>query len=156
MRTIVLAALVAVPLALPAQPPAASAAPVANAQGTALERSVASMLNDWWDAFAKQDAARFAPYVAEDGVMISYMGIGDMKRADAAAIVKSCTTRTWSTSNLKVKPVAPDIVTATYDAAVDQTCDGKVQPPNYHVSDVLVKRGDRWVSVLHHETVAAP
>jgi uncharacterized protein (TIGR02246 family) len=154
MRSIArVAAVLLVPVTLVAQPKP-KATSVANTKMTALEQSVSATLHDAWDAYAKQDAARFAPFVAEDGMQISYMGIGSMKRADVAQMVKSCTTRKWATSDLKVKEVTPDVVIATYKATVDQTCDGKVQPPEYYVSDLLRKQGGRWVSVLHQETVA--
>jgi hypothetical protein len=157
MRAIArLAALLLVPVAAVAQQPKPTATPASNAKKTALEQSVSTALHDAWDAFTKQDSARFAPFFPDGSIAIDYMGIHEMQLAHMGEMLKSCTTRSWSTSDLKVKAITADIAAATYKATLDQTCDGKIQPTNYFISDVLQRRNGRWVSLLHQETPVQP
>lgn len=157
MRSIArLAAVLLVPLAAVAQQPKPTATPTSDVRMTALEQSVSDALHGGWDAFTKQDSARFVSFVPAGSTAIDYGGIHEMQLAHVGDMLKSCTTRSWSMSDLKVRAITSDVAAATYKATVDQTCDGKLQPPNYAVSDVLQRRNGRWVSVLHHETPLQP
>lgn len=152
-----LALLVLVPASLAAQQPKPKATPVANTtKMTALDNAASKTINDMFDAFVKADAARLNAAVADGAINIGYQGIGTVTSAELVQMAKSCTTRSWSVTDVHAKQIAPNIVAATYKATVDQTCDGKVQPPNYFVSDILENRNGRWVSVMHQETVAKP
>jgi hypothetical protein len=134
--------------------PKPKATPASNPQPTALERSVKAAIDQSWDAFMKRDPARFAAVVADGELSIGYGGVDSLRMSSLAQVMQSCTLRRWTTSDFKAKQIATDVAIATYRAAVDITCGGKLQPPNYYISDVMQRRNGRWVAVAHHETVA--
>jgi hypothetical protein len=154
MRTLLAAALLAplslAPLSLAAQSPAAPPA------ASPLEREVAATIHEVWDSFAKQDAARHVPLLVDGMLSVGPWGVAEVRHADVAGLLKGCATRAWSTSGLKVREVAPDVVVAAYTITVDQTCDGKPQPRVHHVGSTMKRLGGRWVLVLHQESLPQP
>lgn len=109
-----------------------------------------------WEAWKNKNGAFFQTFLADDAVMVGGEGIGN--KADAVKGISSmpCEVRSYSLDNFKVTMLDKNTALLTYSAKQDYTCNGKPGAPSIWASSIFVKRGGKWLNVMHQESTPEP
>jgi hypothetical protein len=106
------------------------------------------------EAFAKGDKAAFAALVSPTSLSADANGF--MKGSDMLAMFEQVKITSWSISDEKVTWIDPNTAIVTYKWTGAGTFMGQPIPPVSYASTVWTKKGDKWVTVFHQESAAAP
>jgi hypothetical protein len=79
-----------------------------------------------------------------------------IRASTTAAVLTACTTGPVTMRDVETRAVGADLIVVTYTKAVEQTCDGRKEPPTFHSLSVWQQRGGRWVAIAHSDSPAAP
>jgi hypothetical protein len=116
-----------------------------------------ALIRSIWESFKNKDAKSFESMITSDASMADMRGL-----EDKAAIMKDlqgCDIKSYSLSDFKQTQIDKDASVVTYHVMLDGNCEGQKMPDHVIASDVVAKRGGKWVSVFHQETglaAAAP
>ncbi|MFT3769297.1 MAG: nuclear transport factor 2 family protein [Minicystis sp.] len=133
--------------------PAASGTPTAHGAQRVDEAAIAAMLDDWHDAAAKADEARYFGHLAEDSV---FLGTDAKERWDKAAFLAYAHPhfakgKAWSfrAARRAITFGGPDI--AWFD---EDLVTARLGPARG--SGVAVRRGGRWVIAQYNLALTVP
>ena len=127
----------------------------AQADTASVEKTVVQMERDWGEAIAKNDAARFEKFVADDWVSIDHYGKSSTK-AEVLADIKSgaATTQSYEIGPVKVRVFGNTAVAVGSDTE-KSSYKGKDTSGKYIWTDVWVMRDGRWQAVASQITAIA-
>lgn len=100
-----------------------------------------------WEAYKKKDAEAFSKYFASNYQGVYAEGTEGVK--DELADMKKSDLKSYSTSSEKVVRPTKTSALITYKADLSGTYGGKDFSGSYNVSSLWVKRGDKWLAILH-------
>jgi hypothetical protein len=105
-----------------------------------------------WEAYKNKEADAFKTYLAPE-----YRGVygSGIQTADVDAAEMSTTDlRSYSFSDEKVEFPNAEVAVITYKAVMDMTIKQKDVSGTYHCASVWVKKGAKWLTVVHTEIKA--
>ncbi len=145
-RTLV-SACCALTLSLPAM-----AAHKAPAKGS-LQDTLSAESTQIWQAFKDKKADTFTAMLTDDFVNIDWSGVG--KKSDIAGAMADYSGVEFKLDNFQLLKADKDAAIVTYHVAFKGQYKGKqAGPTSINATDVYVKRGDKWLAILHQETAA--
>ena len=115
-----------------------------------------AFVDAWAAAIVSNDAERIATFMADDWVIVSESGVSErvqfLDLVGSGALTHSAMDRV---SDARIETYGD---TAVVTARVTNTAhfDGRQFDADEWTTDVLVRRGGRWLCVLSHITAAAP
>jgi hypothetical protein len=106
-----------------------------------------------WEAWKNKDPKPFKAWVAADSI-----GISDQGTQNKAALLKEmaaggCEVKSYELSEFKLTMIDSDAAVLTYKGTSDGTCGGEPIKAAW-ASTTFVRRGGKWLSLTHQETIA--
>jgi hypothetical protein len=132
-----------------------SAAPLFAESSADVEKALQSKEQAGWQAWKDHDKKAFDEMIPEDAINIT----GGTMDKGKPQIMKSafepgCQVANFTLSNFSYMWLDKDTVLMTYDAMQDATCSGQKVPGKVFASSIWQKKGGKWMSPFHQETVA--
>jgi hypothetical protein len=127
---------------------AADKAPVAATEGPS-DSALQDQEKAIWEAFKTRDADGFRKYFAPGYQGVYSDGVASTK--DELASMKSIELKSYALSDVKVSRPTKTSALMTYKVDMQETEGGKDLSGAYYASSLWVKRGDKWLTILHTE-----
>jgi hypothetical protein len=100
-----------------------------------------------WEAYKKKDADGFKNFFASNYQGVYAEGIEGV--SDEVSDLKKSEVKSYSLSSMKVVRPTKTSALVTYKVDLQGTYDGKEFSGTYHTASLWVKRGDKWLAILH-------
>ena len=100
-----------------------------------------------WEAYKKKDAESFSKSFASNYQGVYAEGTESVK--EELADMKKSEVKSYSLSDVKVVRPTKTSALITYKVDLSGTYDGKDFSGSYNVASLWVKRGDKWLAILH-------
>lgn len=121
------------------------------------EQEIRARAKEFVGAWEKHDGKLLADFFTPDGDLVtseghSYSGHDEIEHTLSDAFESSLKDSTFSWTVEKVKLVKPDLAIVDYDAQIKGP-DAVSEPTKFHVVSVLLKQGDKWLTVTSRGVV---
>jgi|SRR5579863_5897735 len=121
-----------------------------------VEKALQTKEQAGWQAWKDKDWKPFNEWLPENSINI----VGGAMDSGKANIMKSmasanCAIASFSLSDFAYMWLDKDTVLMTYKASQDGTCGGTKIPPKVIASSIWQKKGGKWISPFHQETVSS-
>src|SRR5581483_9316025 len=100
-----------------------------------------------WEAYKKKDADGFGKFFASNYQGVYAEGMEGVK--DELADMKKSEIKSYSLSSVKVVRPTKTSALITYKVDLSGSYDGKDFSGAYNTASLWVKRGDKWLAILH-------
>src|SRR5262245_43180781 len=104
-----------------------------------------------WEAYKTGNVSAIKEYTGEDYASFGLTGPSNLQEDLASITNKSLTIQSYTIDEPKVTMAAKDVAILRYKNDLKGTMQGKPLEPCY-VTEVWVKRGDKWKIVSYQET----
>jgi hypothetical protein len=105
-----------------------------------------------WEAYKAKDADKFRSYFTSNYQGVYSDGFEALK--DELADLKKSEVKSYSLSDVKVVRPTKTSALITYKVDLSGTYEGKDVSGSYNTSSLWVKRGDKWLAILHTQAKA--
>jgi Domain of unknown function (DUF4440) len=116
------------------------------------ESAITDVEKSAWEAYKNKQADAFKALMSKDYYGVYAEGIKTLD-TEVADMAKS-DLRDYSFSDVKVVFPRPNLAVVTYKANVQASAEGKDVSGTYNSSSVWLRKGKKWVGVLHTESKA--
>jgi ketosteroid isomerase-like protein len=103
-----------------------------------------------WEAYKKKDADAFAKSFAPNYQGVYAEGTESVK--EELADMKKSEIKSYSLSDVKVVRPTRTSALITYKVDLSGSYDGKDMSGSYNTASLWVKRGDKWLGILHTQS----
>lgn len=100
-----------------------------------------------WEAYKAKDGDKFSSFFASNYQGVYAEGTETVK--EEVADMKKSEIKSYSLSGVKVVRPTKTSALMTYQVDLSGSYDGKDMSGKYNTSSLWVKRGDKWVAILH-------
>jgi len=127
----------------------AQASPAKTAKSASNEKALTDLEKSAWESYKNKQADAFKKLMSPDyrSAYADALKTLDMEVADMA----KTDLRDYSLADMKVVFPSADVAVMTYKATIQQTSEGKDMSGTYNSASVWVKKGGKWLGVLHTE-----
>lgn len=103
-----------------------------------------------WQAWKDNDFARYGSHIADDIVAVHSGGFVVGKEAELKNYTENpCTEKDFKLGEITVHPIGDDTAVLTYEAHVEETCNGQKESRHVYYSSLWVKRGGKWLNASY-------
>jgi len=130
----------------------AQASPAKPAKSASSEKAITDLEKSAWESYKNKQADTFKKLMSQDycGAYAEALKTLDMEVADMA----KADLRDYSLADMKIAFPSADVAVVTYKATIQETFEGKDMSGTYNSASVWVKKGGKWLEVLHTEAKA--
>ncbi|TMB21419.1 MAG: nuclear transport factor 2 family protein [Deltaproteobacteria bacterium] len=107
-----------------------------------------------FEAFKQKNASTFNDYLADDFLGVDAGGV--TRKAAQSEAMADTQLKDYALDDIKLVKATKNVGILTYKLTQHGTYKGDPIPATVHATSVWVKRGDKWLAVLHQETPARP
>src|SRR4026209_689559 len=130
----------------------AQASPAKPAKSASNETAITDLEKSAWEAYKNKQADALKKLMSKDYYGEYAEGIKNLDR-EVADMAKT-DLREYSLADMKVVFPSSDVAVITYKTTMQQTFEGKDMSGTYNSASVWVKKGGKWLEVLHTEVKA--
>jgi hypothetical protein len=122
----------------------------------AIRRELTELEKQYWTALQERDSARAAALSDDPCIVVGAQGVGEVDRPTLAKMLDGAQwkLRKFAISDVHVRPLGDDVAALAYKVKEDLVVDGKPLQLEAFDSSVWVRRGGKWVCMLHTESPA--
>ena len=130
----------------------AQASPAKPAKSASTQKTITDLEKSAWESYKNKQADTFKKLMSPDycGAYANALKTLDMEVADMA----KADLRDYSLADMKVVFPSADVATVTYKATIQETFEGKDMSGAYNSVSIWVKKGGKWLEILHTELKA--
>ncbi len=125
-------------------------------QANATKKELFKLEKQYWNAIREKDPATATSLSDDLCVVVGASGVGEMGKSELAKMLHDATyeLNAFSLEDVHMRQITNDVVTIAYKVKEDLVVDGQKIELEAFDSSVWVRRGGKWVCVVHTESLA--
>lgn len=122
----------------------------------ATKQELLALEKQYWNAIKEKDAATATSLSDEPCVVVGAQGVGEMGKSELAKMLEGASyeLNAFSLEDVHMRQISNDVVAMAYKVKEDLVVDGQKIKLEAFDSSVWVRRGGKWVCVVHTESLA--
>lgn len=122
----------------------------------ATKRELLALEKQYWNAVKEKDSATAASLSDDPCVIVGAQGVGEVDRSTLAKMVEAARyeLKAFSLEDVHMRQVGDDVVAMAYKVKEHLVVEGQDVKLEAFDSSVWVRRGGKWVCILHTESPA--
>lgn len=125
-------------------------------QTNATKQELLALEKQYWNAIKQKDSATATSLSDEPCVVVGAQGVGEMGKSELAKMLHGAMyeLNAFSLEDVHMRQITDDVVALAYKVKEDLVVDGEKIKLEAFDSSVWVRRGGKWVCVVHTESLA--